>query len=51
MARPRKSGFWFFIFLIPVLGLLWGFIELALLAGTYGDNKYAAPASGSPFGG
>ena len=45
-----KSGFWFFIFLIPLIGPLWGFIDLCLLAGTEGNNRYGAPGSGSPFG-
>jgi uncharacterized membrane protein YhaH (DUF805 family) len=35
-----KSGWWFFICLIPIIGGIWSFIELGCLRGTYGPNSY-----------
>ena len=35
-----KSGWWVLICLIPVVGNLWQFVELALFPGTPGPNRY-----------
>ena len=35
-----KSGWWWFIQLIPVVGPLWVLIECGFLKGTAGDNEY-----------
>jgi len=35
-----KSPAWFLLLLIPILGPLWVFVELALLRGTRGENPY-----------
>jgi uncharacterized membrane protein YhaH (DUF805 family) len=35
-----KSGFWFFIYFIPIVGAIWQLIECGLLRGTDGDNDY-----------
>lgn len=35
-----KSGLWFFISFIPIIGPLWSLIELGFLPGTYGANSY-----------
>ena len=35
-----KSGWWFFICFIPIIGGLWTFIELGFCRGTYGPNSY-----------
>jgi len=35
-----RSAWWLLVAVIPVLGPLWLFIDLALRAGTPGDNQY-----------
>jgi uncharacterized membrane protein YhaH (DUF805 family) len=45
----NKSGWWIFISFVPLIGGIWALIETGFLAGTPGDNRYGAPASGSPF--
>ncbi len=35
-----KSGWWFFIQLVPLIGQLWFIIEVGFLRGTIGNNKY-----------
>lgn len=35
-----KSGWWFFISFVPIIGALWSFIELGFFRGTYGANSY-----------
>src|ERR1035438_8242932 len=35
-----KSGWWVFISMIPLLGWIWTFVELGLLRGTNGPNRY-----------
>ncbi len=37
-----KSGYWFAVFLIPVLGLVWQIVELGFSSGTKGTNKFGA---------
>ena len=37
-----KSGWWFLINFIPIIGPLWAFIELGCLRGTMGPNLYGA---------
>ena len=44
-----KSGYWYFISLIPIVGAIWAFVELGCLAGTDGPNQYGSADSGSPF--
>jgi uncharacterized membrane protein YhaH (DUF805 family) len=39
----EKSGWWVFITLVPLFGLLWALIELGFLPGTDGTNRYGAP--------
>jgi uncharacterized membrane protein YhaH (DUF805 family) len=36
----NKSGWWVLISLIPVVGVLWIFIECGCLRGTVGENRY-----------
>jgi uncharacterized membrane protein YhaH (DUF805 family) len=36
----NKSGFWFFVYFIPVVGMIWQLIECGLMRGTEGDNDY-----------
>jgi uncharacterized membrane protein YhaH (DUF805 family) len=36
----NKSGFWTFINIIPIFGLIWLFIECGCLKGTAGENDY-----------
>lgn len=38
-----KSAFWFFICLVPFVGIIWQLIELGLLAGDTGTNEYGPP--------
>jgi uncharacterized membrane protein YhaH (DUF805 family) len=47
-----KSGFWFFINLIPLIGWIIFFVELAFFPGTPGANRYGPPpgAGGVPAG-
>ena len=42
-----KSGWWTLILLIPVIGLIWGIIELGFLKGTEGPNRFGP----DPLGG
>lgn len=35
-----KSGWWCLLLLIPVVGFLWAVIDLGLLEGTPGDNRF-----------
>ena len=35
-----KSGWWTLIGLIPVIGFIWMLIELGILAGTAGSNRF-----------
>ena len=35
-----KAGWWVFLALIPVVGAVWLFVELGLLPGTPGTNRY-----------
>lgn len=44
-----KSGYWYFITFIPIVGPIWALIELGFLPGTDGPNQYGLPGSGSPF--
>ncbi|MGP9819024.1 DUF805 domain-containing protein [Salinarimonas sp. NSM] len=37
-----KSGWWCLLLLIPVVGFLWALIDLGLLEGTPGDNRFGA---------
>ncbi|WP_274630432.1 DUF805 domain-containing protein [Arvimicrobium flavum] len=37
-----KSGWWSLIVLIPVIGALWILIELGILEGTRGSNRYGS---------
>lgn len=36
----NKSGWWFFICLVPIIGPLWQLVELGFLSGTPGGNDY-----------
>ena len=47
----NKSGWWWLISFVPLIGGLWAFIETGLLGGTPGENRYGSPSSGSPFAG
>ncbi len=35
-----KSGWWSLIMFIPIAGFIWMIVELGILRGTDGDNKY-----------
>ena len=35
-----KSGWWYFIAFVPIIGSLWAFVETGFLPGTEGDNRY-----------
>ena len=37
-----KSGWWYLINFVPIIGSLWAFVETGFLAGTEGDNRYGA---------
>lgn len=36
----NKSGWWFFICLVPLVGPIWQFVELGFLSGTPGGNDF-----------
>ena len=38
-----KSGYWSILGLVPIAGAIWQFIELGLLPGTDGENRYGPP--------
>lgn len=44
-----KSAWWLLLLLVPVLGPLWVFAELALRRGSAGDNRYG-PDPRAPLG-
>ncbi len=41
-----KSGWWFFIFFIPIIGWIWGMVLLCKDS-NFGDNKYGSSQKGS----
>ena len=41
-----KSGWWVLITLIPIVGPIWAFVEVACLDGTQGPNKYGPSPKG-----
>ena len=45
----NKSGAWYFVTFVPIVGPFWALIENGFLAGTDGENQYGVPESGSPF--
>jgi uncharacterized membrane protein YhaH (DUF805 family) len=36
----NKSAWWLFLALIPIVGIIWVFIELGCLKGTAGENRF-----------
>jgi uncharacterized membrane protein YhaH (DUF805 family) len=44
----NKSGAWYFLNFIPIIGPIWVFIELGFLAGTNGVNRYGYPQGSNP---
>ncbi len=38
-----KSGWWFFMVFLPLIGGIWQLIELGFCSGTDGDNDYGPP--------
>ncbi len=36
----NKSGWWFFLCFVPIVGPIWQFIELGFLSGTPSGNSY-----------
>ncbi len=38
----NKSGWWYLLTLVPIVGGLWFLIEGGMLKGTTGDNKYGS---------
>ncbi len=41
-----KSGLWLLLYFLPVIGWIWLFIDLAILDGTPGPNKYGPSPKG-----
>jgi len=41
-----KNGWWMLIGIIPIIGTIWQAIELGMLPGTSGDNRYGPPPGG-----
>ncbi|HMB11618.1 DUF805 domain-containing protein [Saliniramus sp.] len=37
-----KSGWWVLILFVPVLGLIWAIVDLGILEGTPGANRFGA---------
>lgn len=46
-----KSGWWTLILFIPIIGFIWGLIELGMLEGTKGPNQYGPDPLGAAAGG
>ncbi len=44
-----KSGWFYLISLIPLIGPIWLLVEVGFRAGEEGANQYGLPGSGSPF--
>jgi uncharacterized membrane protein YhaH (DUF805 family) len=44
-----KSGFWYFIILIPIIGPFWVLIECGFLDGTQGPNEHGPSPKGIGF--
>ena len=44
----NKSGWWTLLAYVPVIGSLWSFIELGLMRGKPGTNRYGADPRGRP---
>jgi uncharacterized membrane protein YhaH (DUF805 family) len=42
----NKSGWWMLLALIPVIGFLWWLIDLGILDGTLGPNRYGPSPKG-----
>jgi len=43
-----KSGWWYLICMIPIVGPIWAFIELGFLRGTSGPNRFDLSAGPRP---
>lgn len=43
-----KSGWWSFLILIPVLGQVWAVVELGVLRGTIGPNRFGPDPGTAP---
>lgn len=41
-----KSGWWYLLILIPVIGPIWVFVELQFLSGDRGANRFGPPPGG-----
>jgi uncharacterized membrane protein YhaH (DUF805 family) len=44
----NKSGWWWLISFVPLVGGLWALIELGFLGGTPDSNRFGMPSSGDP---
>ncbi len=43
-----KSAWWCLLFLIPLVGVVWAIIDLGILEGDSGDNRYgSSPLAGA----
>ncbi len=47
----NKSGWWFLICFVPIVGPIWQFIELGFLSGTPGGNDYGLPGQSNSSSG
>ncbi len=43
-----KSGWWYLICIVPIVGPIWAFIELGFLRGTSGPNRFDLSADSRP---
>lgn len=43
-----RSGWWVLVYLIPVVGWLWGIIDNGFLRGNAGPNRFGAPLQDPP---
>jgi Protein of unknown function (DUF805) len=48
-SHSDKSGWWVLIVLIPIIGAIWLLIELGLLKGTPGPNRFGPPVASPLF--
>jgi len=44
--RDKRGGWVAFFLLVPIVGWIWGFIELGFLDGTQGRNRFGASPKG-----
>jgi uncharacterized membrane protein YhaH (DUF805 family) len=45
-----KSGWWLLVLFVPLLGMIWNFIQCGILQGTTGPNRFGADPNAGVHG-